>query len=146
MLSDNRAKLKNQIFIDVATQAEAECKFISPPYHPQSNITFDRFHNFLKACMSKHVLKSLEWHQVVPLACAAYNFLPNKHLKERPFFPMFSRDHIVPSNSLLKPTVIYLGIDENILALEALRNMYQLMMINLELPWKSEIFGQLQLT
>ena len=29
--------------------------------------------------------KSLEWDQVVPLACAAYNLLPNEHSKESPF-------------------------------------------------------------
>ena len=45
---------------------------------------------------------------------------------------MFDRDPTVPLNSLLVPTVRYLGIDENILFLEALRNMYQLIASNLE--------------
>ena len=45
---------------------------------------------------------------------------------------MFGRDPIVPLNLLLTPTVRYLGTDENILSLEALKNMYQLVVSNLE--------------
>ena len=91
--------------MDVATQLGVECKVYTPPYHPQSNGRIEGFHTFLKACMSKHVLKSLEWDQVIPLACTAYNFLPNEHSKERPLYLMFSRDSIVLLNSLLIPTL-----------------------------------------
>ena len=45
---------------------------------------------------------------------------------------MFVGDPIVLLNSLLMPTVGYLGTDENILSLEALRNMYQLVATNLK--------------
>ena len=66
ILSNNGTEFKNQFFIDVATQIGVECKVYSSPYHPQSNGRIEGFHNFLKACMSKHVSKSLEWDQVVP--------------------------------------------------------------------------------
>ena len=33
-----------------------------------------------------------DWDDVVPLACAAYNFLPNEYLRESQFFLMFGRD------------------------------------------------------
>ena len=33
----------------------------------------------------------MEWDDVVPLACTAYNFLPNEHFKESPFFLMFEK-------------------------------------------------------
>ena len=69
------------MFTDVATQLGVEHRVCSPSYHPQSNGIVEGFHNFLKASMSKHVSKSLEWDQVIPLACAAYNFLPNEHSK-----------------------------------------------------------------
>ena len=59
--------------------------------------------------------------QVVPLVCTAYNFLPNEHSKESPLLLMFSRDPIVLLDSLLVPTVSYLGTDESILSLEALK-------------------------
>ena len=46
---------------------------------------------------------------------------------------MFGRDPILPLNPPLKPTVRYLDADENILSLEALKNVYQLVANNLEL-------------
>ena len=64
--------------------------------------------------MSKHVSKSHEWDQVVPLVCAAHNFLPNEHSKESPFLLMFCRDSIVALNTLLTPMIRYLGTDWNI--------------------------------
>ena len=46
--------------------------------------------NFLKACLAKHVSGKLEWDEVTPLACAAYNFMPNENSRESPFFLMFA--------------------------------------------------------
>ena len=45
---------------------------------------------------------------------------------------MFGRDPLLPLTKLLKPKVRYLGNDENILSLEALKNMYQLVVTNLK--------------
>ena len=45
---------------------------------------------------------------------------------------MFGRDPIILLITLLKPTVRYLGTNENILSLEAFKNMYQLIASNLE--------------
>ena len=64
-------------------------KIYTAPYRPLSNGHIEGFHNFPKACISKHVSPRLEWTCVVPLACAAYNFLPNEHSKESPLFLMF---------------------------------------------------------
>ena len=132
IMLDNGTEFKNQLFMDVATQLGVACKVYSPPYHPQSNGRIEGFHNFLKACMPQHVSKSLESDHVIPLACNAYNFLPDEHSKESSLFLMFGRDPIVLLNSLLKPTVRYLGTDENTLSLEALKNMYQLITSSLE--------------
>ena len=104
---------------------------LSITYHPQSNGRIEVFYNVLKACTSKHVSKSLEWDQVVPIASALYNFFPKQTLE--------AKNLIVPLNSLLKPTVRYLCMDENILPLGTLKNMYQLVVTNLELTMKSEI-------
>ena len=65
----------------------------------------ESFHYFLKACISKHITPHIEWDDVVPLACAAYNFLPNEHSKQSPFFLMFGRDASLPLNKLLQPQV-----------------------------------------
>ena len=106
-------------------------KIYSPPYRPQSNGRVQSFHYFLKACIAKHIAPQLEWDDIVPLACTAYNFLPNEHSRESPFFLMFGRDPLLPLTKLFKPKVRYLGNDENILSLEALKNMYQLVVTNL---------------
>ena len=75
---------------------------------------------FLKACIAKHVAPQMEWDALVPLACAVYNFIPNEHLRESPFFLMFGRDPILPLNMLLGPKMRYLGTDINVLSLEAM--------------------------
>ena len=132
ILSNNGTEFKNQLLTNVATQLGVEHRVYFPPYHPQSNERIEGFHNFLKACMSKHVSKSLEWDQVTPLSCAADTILPNEHSKESPLFLMFGRDTIVLLNSLLTPTVRYLQTNENIIFLEASKYMYQLIASNLE--------------
>ena len=75
----------------------------------------------------------MEWDDVIPLACVAYNFLPNEYSKESPFFLMFHRDAILPFNKLLQPQVQYLGNDENILPMQALKNIYEVVAQNLKI-------------
>ena len=45
---------------------------------------------------------------------------------------MFGREALLPLNTLFKPAVRYLGNDENLLSLEALKNIYQLVADNLK--------------
>ena len=54
----------------------------TPAYHLHSNGRIESFHNVLKACLSKHVSSRLEWDDVVPLACAAYNLCLMNILKK----------------------------------------------------------------
>ena len=86
---------------------------------------------FLKACMAKHITPELEWDEVCPIATAAYNFLPNEHTRESPFFLMFRRDLRIPLTEALRPRLRYLGNEEVILSLEALKNMYLVVTENL---------------
>ena len=69
----------------------------------------------------------------MPLACAAYNFIPNEHSKESPFFLMFGRDPVLPLNTLLGPKMRYLGNDINVLSLEAMKNMFEIVATNLKM-------------
>ena len=71
ILSHKGTEFKNQLFTYILTQQGVDCKTYSPPYHLHSNERIEWFHNFLKACMSKHVSRYLQTDQVVPLACAA---------------------------------------------------------------------------
>ena len=131
ILSDNGTEFKNDLFDRVAKELGFEHKVYSPPYHPSSNGRIEGFHLFLKACMAKHISPGLEWDEVCPIAMAAYNFLPNEHARESPFFLMFGRDPRIPLTEALRPRLRYLGNDDVILSLEALKNMYLVVTENL---------------
>ena len=133
ILSDNGTEFKNNIFEQVAKELRVEYKLYTLPYHPASNGRIEGFHAFLKACIAKHVAPQIEWDDLVPLACAAYNFIPNKHSKESPFFLMFGRDPVLPLNTLLGPKMRYLGNNMNILSLEAMKNMFEIAATNLKM-------------
>ena len=83
-------------------------------------------------------MSQLEWDVLVHLACAAYNFIPNEHSKESPFFLMFVRDPVLPLNTLLGPKMRYLGNDINVLSLEAMKNMFEIAATNLIIAWERE--------
>ena len=84
-------------------QLGVERKIYSPPYRPQSNGRIERFHKFLKSCLAKHISRHREWHDVVPLVTASYNWVTNQHSKESPFFVMFGRDAVTNLSQLTKP-------------------------------------------
>ena len=131
ILSDNGTEFKNKLFEQVAHELGIEHKVYSPPYHPASNGRIEGFHSFLKACLAKHISNSLEWDEMVHLVCSVYNFLPNEHLREVPFFLMYGRDPRIPLNDLLRPQIRYLDMDESILSLQAMRNIYKMVPHNL---------------
>ena len=133
ILSDNGTEFKNKLMAEVGKELGVEYKMYSPPYWPQSNGRIESFHYFLKACIAKHINPKLEWDDVVPLACTSYNFCPNEHSRESPFFLMYGWDPLLPLNKLLQLKVRYLGNDKKILSLEALKNIYQLVVTNLKL-------------
>ena len=131
ILSDNGTELNNKLLEVVAKALVVEHKVYSPPYRPQSNGRIEGFHAFLKTCLAKHVSGNVEWDEVCTLATAAYNFLPNEHSKESPFFIMFGHDPQLPLAELLQHKLRYLGTDETVLSLQALRNMYLIVAENL---------------
>ena len=131
ILSDNGTEFKNQLFEKVAKELGVKHKIYTAPYRPSPNGCIEGFHNFLKACISKHVSPLLEWTSVIPLACVAYNFLHNEHSKESPFFLMFGIDAVLTLNSLLSPQMCYLGNDLNVLSHEALKIMFHIATVNL---------------
>ena len=131
ILSNNGSEFKNQLFETVAQELGIEHKVYSPPFHPQSNGQIEGFHTLLKACLAKHVSQELEWDEMCPIVTAAYNFLPNEHSRESPFFIMFGRDPRIPLTEILGPCIRYLGTDKTILSLESLHKMYLIVAENL---------------
>ena len=128
----NGTEFKSQLFKGIAQELGIQYKRYTALYHPSSNGRIEGFHNFLEACLSKHVSSKLEWDDVVPLACAAYNFMPNENSRELPFFLMFARDPILPLNTLLNPKICYMGDIANMISLEAMKSIFELVVVNLK--------------
>ena len=100
------------------------------------------FHNFLKACLSKHISRDREWDDVTPLATASYNWLPNQHSRESPFFVMFGRDALTNLQHLILPKLRYMGTNDLILDFELMSNIYQVQIHNLKLARQCVIEDQ----
>ena len=133
ILSVNGNEFKNKMFEQICKELGLEYKLYTPPYHAALKGRIEGFHAFLKTCIAKHVAPQLEWDVLIPLACAAYNFIPNEHSKESPFFLMFGRDSVLLLNTLLGSKMRYLGNDPNIPCLEALKNMFEIAGANLKM-------------
>ena len=125
LLMDNGTKFKNDLLSRVAEQLGVERRIYSPPYRLQSNGKIEGFHKFLKSCLAKHISRHREWDDVVPLATVSYNWLPNQHSKESPFFIMFGRDAVTNLSQLTKPKLRYMGTEDLILDLELMSSIFQ---------------------
>ena len=133
MLMDNGTEFKNSLFSEVAKELGLERKIYSPPYRPQSNGVLEGFHKFLKASFAKHISRHKEWDDVAAMAAASYNYMPNQHSKEAPFFVMFGRDAVTNIGHIMVPRYRYMGTEDLILNLEIMSNIYQCQIINLQL-------------
>ena len=95
---------ENSKMIDsILLQNNWEWREKSTHHHTDLNQMVEGFHNFLKACLSKHISRNREWDDVTLLATASYNWLPNQHSRESPFFVMFGRDALTNLQHLIKP-------------------------------------------
>ena len=76
MLMDNGREFRNDMFDEVCDKLGIK-RVYSPVYTPQSNGKLERFHQFFKACILKHLqVNQLEWNKIVLLVTAAFNFFP----------------------------------------------------------------------
>ena len=72
-------------------------------------------------------LLKLTWDEVVHIACAACNFIPNRHSKESVFFLMFGK------GCMLNPKISYMSDDKSFFPLNVLRDSYALVIHNIKL-------------
>ena len=122
MPTDNGNEFRNDVFDEVCDKLGIKGVH-SLVYTPQSNGKLEGFHQFFKACISKHIRgNQLEWDEIVPLATAAYNFFPCQS----------SRDPITPFLSLLEPSPQYWGERGGHLHLDPLQCLYVVMAENLK--------------
>ena len=100
------------------------------------------FLSYLVGMLAKHISRHREWDDVVPLATASYNWLPNQHSKESPFFVIFGRDAVTNMSQLTKPELRFMGTDDLILDLELMSNIFQTQIHNLRMAREHIIEGQ----
>ena len=75
----------------------------------------------------------------MPLETALYNWLPNQHSKESPFFVMFGRDAVTNLSQLTKPKLRYMGTEDLILDLKLMSSIFQTQIHHLRMA-KERIF------
>ena len=139
LLMDNSTKFKNDLFSRVTKELGVDRKIYSPPYRPQSNGSIEGFHKFLKSCLAKHISRLREWDNVVPIATASYNWLPNQHSKESPFFILFGRDALTNLSHLTKPNLRYMGTEDLILDLQLMSSIFQTQIHNLRMQGNASL-------
>ena len=85
---------------------------------------------------------------MAPLATASYNWLPNQHSKELLFFVMFGRDELTNLKHLINHKLRYMGMEDLILDLELMSNIYQVQIHNLKwqdnASWKTRNLSLIQ--
>ena len=146
LLTDNGTEFKNDLFSKVAKELGVEKKMYSPPYRPEPNGHIEGFHKFLKSCLVKHITRHSMWDNVVPIATASYNWLPNQHSNKLPFFIMFGRDALTNLSHLTKPNLRYMGTEDLILDLELMSSIFQTQIHNLRMARERVIKGQQPVT
>ena len=133
LLSDNGTEFKNEKMTEMAKRLGIT-KIFSSPYHPQGNSKLEAAHRFLKACMGKYLEEGkLEWDELLSKAACAYNFMPNEHSRETPFFLLKGRDPVTPLSYLLEPRRRYLGDDAGQISLDELTRMWAIAAFNIKM-------------
>ena len=131
---DNGTEFKNELFSQVAEQLGVERKNLHAPLTDNSQMgELKVFITFLNLVLAKHISRNREWDDVASLATASYNWLPNQHSKESPFFVMFGRDALTNLKHIINPKLRYMETEELILDLEIMSNIYQAQIHNLKL-------------
>ena len=132
LLVDKDTEFKNDLFSRVAEQLGVERKIYSPPYRAQSNGRVEGFYKFLKSCLSIFLDTGSEimWCHWPQHHTTGYqmNTQKNPH-----FFVMFGRETLTNLSHLTKPNPRYMGMEDLILDLELMSNIFQTHIHNLRM-------------
>ena len=83
-------------------------------YHAQVNGKLENFHKLLISSIKKNIQHDAqEWDKVIPKVLFAYRVTPHLAGGYSPFFALMGRDPVVPIHTLLRPTLKYMGEDQD---------------------------------
>ena len=84
------------------------------PYHAQANGKLENLHKLLISSIKKNIQHDAqEWDKVIPKVLFAYHVTPHLAGGYSPYFALMGRDPVVPIQTLLRPTVKYMGEDQH---------------------------------
>ena len=95
--SDSGMEFKSKLIEYISQQLGIKRTYISP-HHPQANRKLESSHTFIKDCIFKFSIDSvLEWDQLLLYATTAFNWFPNEHSQESPYFYISDMTIICPT-------------------------------------------------
>ena len=129
--SDNGTEFKSKLFEYLTQKLGIKKTYISP-HHPQANGKLESSHRFIKDCIYKFSVDSVqELDQLLPYATAAFIWILNEHFQESPHFLYFKYDsYFPPVAAFLQPKLRYLGSDKGKFHLHKMRHAYKLADLN----------------
>ena len=133
ILSDRGSEFTAQTFKQVANELGLRQVFTSPRT-PTGNAVLERAHSFVKNKLTRirTEVPGLEWDEILPHVCFAYNIVPSSATGESPFYLFHGRDPYLPTlQDLLGYKIRYLGDDKNGLLIDAMYVLYQETVANL---------------
>ena len=117
-VSDNGMEFRNSEFAQMCRLMNIRHIFTSP-YHPQGNAKTERFHRVLNDMLSKKTARLVEmWDSYLPSILSSYRVGISESSGYSPFYLVYTRDPVLPLDSLLKPRRRYLGENYEKIALE----------------------------
>ena len=102
LLSDRGAAFLSKLMADVYKLLGLK-KVNTTAYHPQMDGSVERFNRTLTDMLSKKVLRSgKDWDVQLSYVLFAYRASPEQSTGESPFFSLYGRDPVLPSEKMLK--------------------------------------------
>ena len=93
-------RIQKRTLLESCIQIRDQTSVLSPHHQHFSDI-LEKFHSFLKACITEHTHGKLDWKENIQLSLFSLRMLLGIHSKESPFFLLFGRD---PLSAIRKPT------------------------------------------
>ena len=127
ILSDRGSEFTAKTFREITKELGLRQVFTSPRT-PTGNAVLERAHSFVKNKLTrvKTQVPGLEWDEILPHVCFAYNIVPSSASGESPFYLYHGSDPYLPTlQDLLGYKMRYLGDDKNGLMIDAMHVLYQ---------------------
>ena len=125
ILSDNGKEFKCSTMKDVCKRLRIEHRHTNV-YYPRGNARIENVHNFLKRTIAKYTVtySDLSWDTALQLACFAFNTSESADGLKSPYFLLHGRH---PRDNQFKDLELsqnYLGDNDSIIRLKALRKIW----------------------